>query len=71
MMESNSKDKIIFFAKTDLSKPLSDHSKYIQDLAETDPENPGISLSYERMYIYICICLYDICIDFFDGLNRF
>jgi len=53
MMESNSKDKIIFFAKTDLSKPLSDHSKYIQDLAETDPENPGISLSYGQIYIYL------------------
>ena len=45
-MELNSKDKIIFFAKTDLSKPLSDHSKYIENLAETDPENPGTRLIY-------------------------
>ena len=41
-MELNSsKDKIIFLPKTELTKPLSEHAKYIQDLAEHDPENPG------------------------------
>lgn len=38
---NNNKDKIIFIEKSDSTKPLSEFSKYIENLAETDPENPG------------------------------
>ncbi len=40
-INSNNKDKIIFIEKSDSTKPLSEFSKYIENLAENDPENPG------------------------------
>ena len=40
--KTTSKDQIIFIEKTDLAKPLSEHSKLIENLAENDPSNPGI-----------------------------
>jgi hypothetical protein len=38
---NNVKDTVIFFDKQALSGPLSMHSKYVQHLAENDPEQPG------------------------------
>lgn len=42
--EPNQKDKIIFFDKKSLSGPLSENSKYIEHLADNDPEQPGVIL---------------------------
>jgi hypothetical protein len=39
--ELSAKDKVVFFDKKSLSGPLSMHSKYIQHMAENDPEQPG------------------------------
>lgn len=41
-----SKDKVIFLDKKELKKPLSSHSKYIEELAENDPNNPGNEYKY-------------------------
>lgn len=40
-LKESGKDKIIFFDKKDLSGPLSEKSRYIEHLADNDPDQPG------------------------------
>ena len=52
--KTTSKDQIIFIEKTDLAKPLSEHSKLIENLAENDPSNPGIDfLSIFEIFFFL------------------
>ena len=40
-LENKEKHKLFFFDKKALSEPLSERSKYVEHLADNDPENPG------------------------------
>lgn len=39
--EVNKNEKVVFFDKNALSGPLSANSRYIEHLADTDPDQPG------------------------------
>jgi hypothetical protein len=39
--EINDKEKIVFFDKDSLKGPLSEKLRYIEHLADNDPEQPG------------------------------
>ena len=51
-MEVKSNEKVVFFDKKSLSGPLSVQSKYIEHLAENDPDQPGLDLRLAT-WIYI------------------
>jgi hypothetical protein len=45
---NNDKEKIIVFDKQTLSGPLSNNSRYIEHLAENDPDQPGKILPFKK-----------------------
>lgn len=41
-LNKSNKDKVLFFGKKELNGPLTEKSRYIEHLADNDPDQPGL-----------------------------